>query len=250
MLLTLLSAEVVGPRASSGPPDDQEWRGLVDAYHLAARKELTRFRGGEVEAGFGRFLASFDGPARAINCARAIADAAWSLGLEVRAGLHTGECELAGPRVQGLAVHIAGQVMACAAPGEVVVSNTVRDLVAGSGLRFEELRVRAHLGAFHQWSLYRVARDSQRATAATPATQHLHKAGFPRQVARLTPREQEVAALVARGLTNRQIAEALTIAEATAERHVINLLNKLGHHSRTQIAAWAVAQGLVPREGD
>lgn len=161
-LLTLLVVEVVGPKTSSAPLSDREWRDRVDAYHQLARKELSRFRGREVEAAVGRFLASFDGPARAISCACALTEAAQVLELEVRAGLHTGECELAGGRVEGLIVHMAGRVMACAAPGEVVVSNTVRDLVAGSGLRFEDLGGRSNLGTFGQWSLHRVARTVAR----------------------------------------------------------------------------------------
>ncbi|HWP62914.1 MAG TPA: alpha/beta fold hydrolase [Candidatus Binatia bacterium] len=240
VLVTLLSVEVVGARPSTDALSDRRWEDLVGAYLIRARQELARFRGSEIETSLGRLLASFDGPARAVTCAGAIVAAARSLGLDVRAGLHTGECELTGAGVQGIAVHVAGQVMASAAPGEVLVSGTVRDLVAGSGLRFEDLAVRVQPGPSGGWRLHRVLGDQPSVPAAAPIRRDVAATG---QTARLTPREREVAALVTQGLTNRQIAETLTIAESTAERHVINILNKLGLQSRAQIAAWTAIHG-------
>jgi pimeloyl-ACP methyl ester carboxylesterase/DNA-binding NarL/FixJ family response regulator len=244
-LLTLVVADVAGPRGALAPLSERAWQDLLDAYHVIEQKETARFQGNTVEAAGGRSLATFDGPARAIRYACAVADAARSLGLEVRAGVHTGECELRGSLVSGLAVHVAAQVMAHAAPGEILVSGTVRDLVAGSGLRFEDPDVQARLPFTAEPRLYRVAREPALPTPGTAGTTTRRRA--TRERARLTPREQEVAALVAQGCTNRQIAERLVIAEPTAERHVINILNKLGQRSRTQLAAWAVEHGLLGR---
>jgi class 3 adenylate cyclase len=110
----------------------------LEKHHELIRRELTRFRGLEVDTAGDGFLASFDGPARAIRCAQAIVEGVHALGLEVRAGLHTGECEVLGGKVAGIAVHTGARVAARAAAGEVLVSSTVKDLVAGSGLAFED----------------------------------------------------------------------------------------------------------------
>ncbi len=111
---------------------------LLDAHDAVVRSQLARFRGREVNTSGDSFLAMFDGPQRAIRCAMAIRDAVQSLGIEVRAGLHTGECEVRGDDIGGIAVHIGARVSALAAPNEVLVSSTLRDLVIGSGLQFDE----------------------------------------------------------------------------------------------------------------
>ena len=121
------------------------------------RRQLARFRGREIDTAGDGFFASFDGPARAIRCACAISDAVRELGLEVRAGLHTGECEIVDGKVGGIAVHIGARVAAEAAPGEVLVSSTVKDLVAGSGLVFEERGARELKGVPGEWRLFAVA---------------------------------------------------------------------------------------------
>ena len=118
-----------------------------------------RFRGRELDTAGDGFFASFDGPARAIRCACAITDSVRELGLELRAGLHTGECELLDGKVGGIAVHIGARVAKQAQPGEVLVSGTVKDLVAGSGLEFEERGVAELKGVPGEWRLYAVARD-------------------------------------------------------------------------------------------
>lgn len=244
VLLTVLAAEFLGLE-HAGRHGDRRWRDVLDACYSAVRKELARFRGREVEASGGRLLATFDGPARAIRCARAIDEAARAVGLGTRSGLHTGECELVGDSVRGIAVQLAGQVMASAAPGEVLVSSTVKDLVAGSGLHFADLGDQQLEGLPGEWRrLFRAADQPMAALDGISQPAPVHRKGRARPAPTLTPREQEVAALLARGLTNRQIAEELVIAEATAERHVLNIFNKLGFHSRTQIAAWTVEQGL------
>jgi class 3 adenylate cyclase len=138
VLATVLFTDIVGSTARAEQLGDQRWRNLLDAHHRTVRRELARARGNEVRSLGDGFLATFDGPARAVRCARAIADAVSSLNIQVRSGLHTGEIEIAGNDVQGIAVHIASRVAALAGPGEVLVSRTVKDLVAGSGLRFSE----------------------------------------------------------------------------------------------------------------
>jgi class 3 adenylate cyclase len=128
----------VGSTARAEQLGDQRWRNLLEAHHTTVRRELARFRGNEVRSLGDGFLATFDGPARAVRCACSIAEAVRALDIRVRSGLHTGEIEVAGNDVQGIAVHIASRVSALAGPGEVLVSRTVKDLVAGSGLRFSE----------------------------------------------------------------------------------------------------------------
>ena len=129
-------------------------------HHELVRRQLVRFRGQEVDTAGDGFFASFDGPARAIRCGCAIAETMPELGLEVRVGLHTGECELVDGKVAGIAVHTGARVAAIAQPGEVLVSSTVRDLVAGSGLTFEDRGSHELKGIPGEWRLYAVARSS------------------------------------------------------------------------------------------
>jgi class 3 adenylate cyclase len=126
-------------------------------FARGTRDEVGRFRGREVDTAGDGYFATFDGPARAIRCAQSIRDAVAALGLVVRTGLHTGECEVSGEKVAGIAVHIGARVAASAAPGEILVSGTVKDLVAGSGLRFEDRGARELKGMPGEWRLYAVA---------------------------------------------------------------------------------------------
>ena len=137
VLATVLFTDIVGSTARAEQVGDQHWCDLLEAHHASVRRELTRYRGREVKSLGDGFLATFDGPARAVRCAKAITDAVRSLDIQVRCGLHTGEIEITAEDVQGIAVHIASRVSALAGAGEVLVSRTVKDLVAGSGLRFE-----------------------------------------------------------------------------------------------------------------
>ncbi len=155
-LATVLFTDIVGSTARAEQLGDQRWRGLLDGHHAAARREFARFRGKEVKSLGDGFLATFDGPARAIRCASAISEAVRALGIEVRAGLHTGEIEAGEDDVRGIAVHIAARVAALAGPGEVLVSRTVRDLVAGSGIRFLERGRHALHGLQEPMELYAV----------------------------------------------------------------------------------------------
>jgi class 3 adenylate cyclase len=128
----------------------------VDRHHRLIRRELVSHRGREIDTAGDGFFAAFDGPARAIRCATAIRAAMRDLGLELRIGLHAGECERAGTGLRGVAVHLGARIMAQAAPGEILVSSTVRDLVAGSGIRFEDGGRHALKGIPEPWQLYRV----------------------------------------------------------------------------------------------
>jgi class 3 adenylate cyclase len=154
VLATVLFTDIVGSTARAAEVGDRGWHDLLERHHAVVRRALGRFRGREVDTAGDGFLATFDGPARAIQCARAIMEGVGELGLEVRAGLHTGECERAGDRVRGIAVHIGARVASLARPGEVLVSSTVKDLVAGSGIRFEERGERELKGVPGRWRLF------------------------------------------------------------------------------------------------
>ena len=138
VLATVLFTDIVGSTTHASELGDRRWADLIARHDSLVRRELERFRGREVDTAGDGFLATFDGPARAVRCALAVRDAVASLGLDVRAGLHTGECELQGEKVRGIAVHTGARVVGLAGPGEVLVSSTVRDLVSGSGIAFEE----------------------------------------------------------------------------------------------------------------
>jgi class 3 adenylate cyclase/pimeloyl-ACP methyl ester carboxylesterase len=157
VLVTILFTDIAGSTERAAELGDARWRELLAAHHRLVRRQLARFRGREVDTAGDGFFASFDGPARAIRCATAITEQVRSLGLEVRAGLHTGECELVDGKVAGIAVHIGARVAAEAAPGEVLVSSTVRDLVAGSRLTFEDRGEHDLKGVPGDWRLYAVA---------------------------------------------------------------------------------------------
>jgi class 3 adenylate cyclase/alpha-beta hydrolase superfamily lysophospholipase len=156
VLATVLFTDIVGSTERAATLGDRAWRALLDTHHGIVRRELDRHRGREVHTVGDGFLATFDGPARAIHCARAIRDGVRPLGIEIRAGLHTGECELMGADVGGIAVHIGARVAARAATGEVLVSSTVRDLVAGSGLRFADRGTHHLPGVPGEWRLFAV----------------------------------------------------------------------------------------------
>jgi len=156
VLATVLFTDIVGSTERAATLGDRAWRTVLDTHHGIVRRELERHRGREVRTVGDGFLATFDGPARAIRCACAIRDGVRLLGMEIRAGLHTGECELMGDDVGGIAVHIGARVAAKAGPGEVVVSSTVKDLVAGSGLRFADRGTHNLRGVPGEWRLFAV----------------------------------------------------------------------------------------------
>jgi class 3 adenylate cyclase len=156
VLATVLFTDIVGSTAKAAELGDARWRDLLDDHHGVIRRQLARFRGNEIDTAGDGFFAAFDGPARAIRCAYAITKDVRSLGLEIRAGLHTGECERVDSKVAGIAVNIGARVAAEARPGEVLVSGTVRDLVAGSGIEFRERGSAELKGIPGEWRLYAV----------------------------------------------------------------------------------------------
>ncbi|OBK41692.1 hydrolase [Mycobacterium sp. 1245111.1] len=158
VLATVLFTDIVDSTRRAAEMGDRDWHALLDAHDAIVRSQLARFRGREVNTSGDGFLAMFDGPQRGIRCAMAIRDAVQSLGIEVRAGLHTGECELRGEDIGGIAVHIGARVSALAGVNDVLVSSTLRDLVIGSGLEFEERGTHQLKGVPGEWRLFAVNR--------------------------------------------------------------------------------------------
>jgi class 3 adenylate cyclase len=154
VLATVLFTDIVGSTAKLAELGDARWSELVERHHVLVRQQLSRFRGEEVDTAGDGFFARFDGPIRAVRCARAIGGSVRELGFDVRAGLHTGECELVGGKVAGLAVNIGARISALAGPGEVLVSSTVKDLVAGSDLEFEDRGLAELKGVPGEWRLF------------------------------------------------------------------------------------------------
>jgi class 3 adenylate cyclase len=157
VLATVLFTDIVDSTRRAAEIGDRDSHALLDAHDAVVRSQLARFRGREVNTSGDGFLAMFDGPQRAIRCAMAIRDAVQALGIEVRAGLHTGECEVRGDDIGGIGVHIGARVSALAGPSDVLVSNTLRDLVIGSGLEFEERGAHELKGVPGEWRLFAVA---------------------------------------------------------------------------------------------
>src|SRR5258705_3159673 len=157
VLATVLFTDIVDSTRRAAEIGDRDWRALLDAHDVVVRAQLSRFRGREVSTSGDSFLAMFDGPQRAIRCAMAIRDAVQALGIDVRAGLHTGECEIRGEDIGGIAVHIGARVSALAGPNDVLVSSTLRDLVIGSGLEFADRGAHELKGVPGEWHLFAVA---------------------------------------------------------------------------------------------
>jgi len=157
VLVTVMFTDIVSSTERAAAVGDRRWREVLDGYLGVARRQLGRFRGREIDVAGDGLFAIFDGPARAVRCACAIRDAVHPLGLEIRAGLHTGECEVAGLRVSGIAVHTGARIASAARPHEVLASSTVRDLVAGSGIRFDDRGTHALKGVPGDWRLFAVA---------------------------------------------------------------------------------------------
>jgi pimeloyl-ACP methyl ester carboxylesterase/class 3 adenylate cyclase len=156
VLATVLFTDIVRSSERASALGDRGWRELLERHHALVRRELLRFRGRELDTAGDGFLASFDGPARAIRCARAIVESLRELELDIRAGLHTGECEIVDGKVAGIAIHTGARVAGQARPGEVLVSSTVKDLVAGSGIRFADRGARELTGVPGEWHLFAV----------------------------------------------------------------------------------------------
>jgi class 3 adenylate cyclase/pimeloyl-ACP methyl ester carboxylesterase len=162
VLLTVLFIDIVDSTSRLAELGDKRWRELLDEHEAVVRRALERFRGVEVDRAGDGVFATFDGPARAIRCASEIARASRQLGLEIRAGVHTGECEVGKDRVSGIAVHIGARIAALASSGEVLVSSVVKDLVAGSDLRFAERGPTRLKGIPNEWRIYALLTDEPR----------------------------------------------------------------------------------------
>jgi class 3 adenylate cyclase len=170
VLLTVLFTDIVDSTGALARLGDQRWGELLAEHYMFVQQALERFRGREVDRAGDGVFATFDGPGRAIRCACDISRDVRRLGLEIRAGIHTGECELDGDRVSGIAVHIGARIAAMAAPGEVLVSSTVKDLVAGSELRFRERGLTELKGIPGEWHLHSLLTDEPQ--AAPPQGEH------------------------------------------------------------------------------
>jgi class 3 adenylate cyclase len=156
ILATVLFTDVVGSTERAANMGDRDWKELLERHHVLLRTALDRYGGREVHTAGDGFLATFDSPRRAIECAREAAAAIRSIGLEIRAGVHTGEIELSGDDVQGIAVHIGARISALAGAGEVLVSSTVKDLVAGSGIQFDDRGEHSLKGVPGEWRVFSV----------------------------------------------------------------------------------------------
>jgi class 3 adenylate cyclase len=156
MLTSILFTDIFGATREAARLGDHAWRGVVESHHRIVRGLLARFRGVEMDTAGDGFFATFDGPARAVRCALAAIDGVRPLGIEIRAGVHTGEVERVDAKVGGIAVSIGARVAALASGSEVLVSSTVKDLVVGSGLRFADAGEHELKGVPDSWHLYRV----------------------------------------------------------------------------------------------
>jgi class 3 adenylate cyclase len=165
VLATVMFVDIVSSTEHATRLGDRQWRDVLNRYYAIARRQLARFRGREINTAGDGLFATFDGPARAIRCARTIADEVSVLEIAVRVGIHSGECEVIGDEVGGIAVHTGARIAGQAGPSEVLVSSTVRDLVAGSGIRFEDRGRHSLKGVPGEWSLFAVAADLRQARA-------------------------------------------------------------------------------------
>jgi pimeloyl-ACP methyl ester carboxylesterase/DNA-binding CsgD family transcriptional regulator len=242
VLATVMTAEIANAATSAARLGDQRWGEVRADFDALVHQAIDRFRGREASRTVDGSLATFDGPARAIRCAEEIVSAARKLGLQVRAGLHTGEVTVVREGVIGVAIHLAAQIARQAAPGEVVVSHTVRDLVAGSGLDFQPVGDRVFPGLPGEWRLFRLASEAPPPRPMTPGGVEIGAAG-PATV--LSPREREVLRLLVAGRSDREIAEQLFISPRTASKHVGNILAKLEVASRGEAAVRAVQDELT-----
>jgi class 3 adenylate cyclase len=156
ILATLLFTDIVGSTEHTDRLGDARWRALLEEYRAAVRTEIVRCEGIEVDTAGDGFFVRFESPARALQCARAARDAVKRLGIEIRAGIHTGECEVQGRNLAGIAIHIAARVQTAATPGEILVSETVKGIAIGSGIRFEDRGEHSLKGVPGEWRLYSV----------------------------------------------------------------------------------------------
>jgi DNA-binding NarL/FixJ family response regulator len=231
---TILVTDIVGSTRTVERIGDRAWGELVAEHERATREELVPFGGEEIATTGDGFVASFDGPARAIRCALALVDRVASLGLTIRAGIHTGELESVAGSSQGIALNVATRIAARASPAEVLVSATTRELAAGSGLVFTDRGEHTLSGVSETKRLYTASRLTQPAEAAP--------AEFP---AGLTAREVDVLRLIAVGLTDAEAAERLFLSVRTVNAHLRSIYRKLGVGSRAAAGRFAAEHGQL-----
>jgi pimeloyl-ACP methyl ester carboxylesterase/DNA-binding CsgD family transcriptional regulator len=234
VLVTMLVARLVSPERLARRLGDGHWRERLDQFRQATADAIARFGGETVVAGAEQIFARFDGPARAIQCALTLRDAADALELRLAAGVHTGEVEVLDGTLSGYAVHMAERILTRAEAGEVLVSGIVSDLVSGSGLHFVERPPKQSEQGGERLRLYSVMVEQHLQPVVRPAKAPSLEA--------LTTREREVLALVADGLSNAAIATRLRLSDQTVKRHVANILLKLDLPSRAAAAALAARQ--------
>jgi len=234
VLTTLLVVDIVRSTQRAIELGDRRWCQVLDEYQLLLDRELARHRGRLVNRAGDGVLATFDAPARALRCAVALGEAAAGMGLQLRAGVHTGECEVRAGDVAGIAVHVAARVASAARAGEVFASSTVMDLVAGSGLAFEDRGRRVLAGIPGEWPLVAVSDDAER-----PPTSEVRGTGDGEELSDLSSRELEVLELIAEGCTNEDVAGRLHLSHRTVERHLSNIYAKLRLSGKAARAAAA-----------
>jgi class 3 adenylate cyclase/DNA-binding CsgD family transcriptional regulator len=236
ILATVLFTDIVGSTDRAAALGDRRWGELLGQHERLVERELKRHRGRLVKWTGDGMLATFDGPARAVRAALAVRAGAKTAGLEVRAGVHTGECEVRADDVTGIAVHLTARVMAAAKPGEVLTSATVKDLVVGSGLEFEDRGEQVLKGVPGEWRLYATTDDSEGPPIATSAPEPRREEA---DLGELSNRELDVLGLVAEGFGNEEIAERLHLSVRTVERHLSNIYAKLRISGKAARAAAA-----------
>jgi pimeloyl-ACP methyl ester carboxylesterase/DNA-binding CsgD family transcriptional regulator len=229
VLATVLSVNV-GNRAGAG----RSWLDRMARFRDIVGTLLRQYRGREIGRRPDGITAIFDGPVRALRCALAMRETAESLEMVMRGGVHTGEVEVAGDEIGGVAVHASTAIAALARADEILVSTTVRDIVPGSGIHFADAGYRAGAGETELPRLLVLGADAAPRLARSASTMAL-----------LSPREREIVAAVARGMTNAEIATTLDLSEHTVKRHVANILTKLDLANRSAAAAFAVRHGLL-----
>jgi pimeloyl-ACP methyl ester carboxylesterase/class 3 adenylate cyclase/DNA-binding CsgD family transcriptional regulator len=239
VIATVAAFDVLGVAAAATRLSEDGWAEVSDSYRRLIRTELARSRGQVFNFTLDGAITTFDLPARAVRFAKAVVVGLQRLGLRTRIGLHTGEVEFGNDSIGGKTVHLATRIAAQSRPGEVLVSDTVAGLVAGSGLSFRPVDPGESVALPADFRLFRVDAEESQAMPSVPMQSTGRLPATPAPVFPLTPRENEVVTLVARGQSNREIGSELSISIATAERHVSNIMMKLSVRSRTQIAAWA-----------
>jgi DNA-binding CsgD family transcriptional regulator/class 3 adenylate cyclase len=273
VLTTVLVIEIAEAPARAARLGERGWAETLAAFQALVGLELARFRGRAIRATGSGLLASFDGPARAIHCAVALDEGAGPLSLALRAGLHTGECDVLGDDLGGIAIQVAAAVLAEAEPNEVLVTGTVKDLVAGSGIQFEQRGMLAGAGLPDAWPLFRVEPERHRTavaesvepsprSTAVPLSSEANSALRPLAAAvppgpsasppavapglhTLTPRELAVLRLIAAGRSSQEVAAELALSVRTVERHITNLYAKLGVRNRAEATLYALRHGLT-----